>query len=128
MGLALAAVVGSFLTAAAAANAGGSADLIDYTNTVGPAFIAALATLVTAIALLIRARTAAKLATAKLDATRAAAETAAAKATEAADQVNGKMARKDAEIAQLREQLDNLHTELSHSRRTNEALIERGTR
>jgi len=123
MGMVLAAGAGFLFLALAAA--AGQVDAPTYTNTVGPAFIASVATLVTAIALLVRAIAAFRKAGVKLDATAADAAKAAKAAAEAADQVNGKMASRDAEITRLRELLDAAHTKDAQQRRTIEVLLER---
>lgn len=123
MGMLLAAGAGTLFLALAAAS--GQVDAPTYSNTVGPAFIASIATLITGIALLVRALAAFRKAGHKLDATAADAAKAAAAAREAADQVNGKMAAKDAEIERLRLELDTAHTKDAQQRRTIEVLLER---
>lgn len=95
-------------------------------GTVGPTFIASIATLVIAVAGLVRAVAYFRAVSAKVDAAREAAERAATKATEAAEQVNGKMSEKDAEIRRLRSELDTAHTQISHQRRTIETLVGKG--
>jgi len=77
---------------------------LDVTSAVGPAFIAALASLVTSLALLLKA----------LPSLRRVEK-----------QTNGRMSDMEVRNRELRDALDRATTELSHQRRTIEVLIER---
>lgn len=117
--------VGAAMLIAALAAGTGQVDAPTYTNTVGPAFIASIATLVLAIAALVRAAAAFKSAGREITAARKAAEAAAEAAADAAGKVDGGLAAKDAEVAQLRSELDRQHTQAAQQRRTIEVLLER---
>lgn len=80
---------------------------LEITGAVGPAFITSLAALVTSVALLLGALP---------------------KLRRIEQQTNGNVKRLEERNRELRDELDRVHTELTHSRRTNEVLLERESR
>lgn len=77
---------------------------LEITGAVGPAFITSLAALVTSIALLLGALP---------------------KLRRIERQTNGNVERLEHRVRELRDENDQLRLDLSHSRRTNAALLER---